>query len=150
MNLMLSLEQFNNEYIYFSDPTINNIMNNASFYRILYSTDLFISNGLYFYMYINHNSIEKYYNKYKCVFDVYNYTYYIDKIKTIESSILDKIKIKNKQCVLKIYEQMKSGIIKLFSEKNNEIHNNNVIIIKIAGIWESETQYGLTYKFIKL
>ena len=50
------------------------------------------------------------------------------------------------QC--KIYEQLKNGNIKVFSESSDKI--NNTFLLKIAGIWETENEYGLTYKFINI
>ena len=48
----------------------------------------------------------------------------------------------------KIYEQIKSGYIKLFSDIGNK--TNCSFILKISGIWETQTNYGLTYKFVKI
>ena len=71
-----------------------------------------------------------------------------DKIKTIEETLLKKINIKNKIVQYKIYEQFKTGNIRLF----NEVENNSScsFILKISGIWENPIYYGLTYKFIKI
>ena len=38
--------------------------------------------------------------------------------------------------------------IKVFSETSDKI--GNTFLLKIAGIWETETEYGLTYKFLIL
>lgn len=148
MNLTLAINQYDIEYVYFCDCTKNNIMNNALFHRILYSTNSFTTNGLYFYIQINYNSIEKYYNKYKCIFNVTNYQELIENLKYIEESILNKINIVSKQKILKIHEQLKNGIIKLFSNDNSK--DSNIFILKIAGVWETEKEIGITYKFIKL
>ena len=58
------------------------------------------------------------------------------------------IEIKNKISQLKIHEQLKNGNIKLFNEVTNK--NNCSFILKISGIWETHSNYGLTYKFIKI
>ena len=72
----------------------------------------------------------------------------IDKIRNIENNILRKINIKNKTPQSKIFEQIRSGNIKIFSD--NIEKNNNTFLLKIAGIWENDINYGLTYKFIKV
>ena len=44
-------------------------------------------------------------------------------------------------------EHIQSGIVKLFNENNN-INENTKLLIKISGIWENTTNYGIIYKFI--
>jgi hypothetical protein len=148
MNIVKSIDQYNEDYIFFSEPIKNNIMNDGNFIRIIYSTPLFILNGIYLSITINHITIEKYYNKFKCSFDTFIYKELIERLKSIEESVLNKLNIKDKIPQYKIYEQLKNGNIKIFSESIDKI--NNTFLLKIAGVWETEYQYGLTYKFIKL
>jgi hypothetical protein len=70
----------------------------------------------------------------------------IDNIQLIEEGLLRKICIQGKIPQYKIYEQLKNGNIKVFSDTSDKI--GNTFLLKIAGIWETETEYGLTYKFI--
>jgi hypothetical protein len=155
MILTLNINQFNNDYIFISEPIKNNIIHQSLYYRILYSNNLFTLNGLYIILDIQYNSIEKYFNKYKCTFDINTYKHYIEQLKQIELDILCKnynsssnSSSNPKQFSLKIYEQLKNGIIKFFSEEYNKQQHN--IILKISGIWETDTQCGLTYKFISV
>jgi len=146
MYLANTIDQYDNKYLYFCDSIRNNIMNDGSFIRILYSTELITLNGIFIIINLNDITSEKYYNKYKCSFNVLSHKEIIDKIKNIEEDILIKYKT-NKTPLYKIYDQMKTGHIKVFSDiKNNE---NNYFILKISGIWETEDSYGLTYKFFK-
>lgn len=147
MNIVKTIEQYNEDGVYFCDPIKNNIMTEGNFIRILYSTPIFILNGVYLSILINQLTIEKYFNKYKCSFDVHSHSTTIDKIRTIEEGILRKINIRNKIPQCKIFEQVRSGNIKIFSD--NIEKNNNMFLLKIAGIWETDCNYGLTYKFIK-
>jgi hypothetical protein len=62
---------------------------------------------------------------------------------------LKKINIKNKFAQNKIYDQLKNGNIKIFSDVNPKTYMNT-FLLKISGIWETETQYGVTYKFSKI
>jgi hypothetical protein len=148
MNIVTTLDQYDNNSVYFSEPIKNNIMNDGYFLRIIYSTPLFILNGIYISININHVTIEKYYNKFKCSFDVNLYKDLIDKLYVIEDNIIKKINIKGKIPQYKIHDQLKNGHIKIFSE--NVDKNTNLFLLKIAGIWETDMFYGLTYKFIKL
>ena len=142
------MEQYNEDCVYFCDPIKNNIMNDGNFIRILYSTPMFILNGIYMSISINQLTIEKYFNKYKCSFDIGTHINIIQRIKIIEENILHKINIKGKIPQYKIYEQIGNGNIKIFAD--NIEHISNQFLLKIAGIWETEYNYGLTYKFILL
>jgi hypothetical protein len=148
MNIVKNIDQYNDNFVYFCDPIKNNIMNNGNFIRILYSTSIFVLNGIYLNISINQLTIEKYFNKYKCSFDIGAHTNLIQRIKIIEENILRKINILGKLPQYKIYEQISNGNIKIFSDNIDNITNN--FLLKIAGIWETEYHYGLTYKFIKL
>ena len=148
MNIVKHIEQYNEDCVYFCEPIKNNIMNNGNFIRIIYSNKLFTLNGIYINLNINHTSIEKYYNKYKCSFDVNQYKELINNVRSIEEGILKKLTITDKTPQYKIYEQLKNGNIKVFSDLSDKI--GNMFMLKIAGVWETDTEYGLTYKFIIL
>jgi hypothetical protein len=148
MNIVKKLEQYDDDNIFYCEPIKNNIMNDGNFIRILYSTPHFILNGIYLLVELNDIVIEKYYNKFKCTFDVFTHHYIIEHIKLIEEKLLSKYNNKYKVPQYKIYEQIKNGNIKIFCDNLNK--NNNFFILKISGIWETELSYGLTYKFIKI
>jgi hypothetical protein len=123
-------------------------MNNGNFIRIIYSTSLFVLNGIYININLNCVSVDKYYNKYKCSFDTIQYKEIIEKLRLIEEGLIKKSSILGKVPQFKIYEQLKNGNIKVFSDTSEKI--GNTFLLKIAGIWETETEYGLTYKFLIL
>jgi hypothetical protein len=158
MNLILNIEQYNDNHIFFSDPIKNNIMNFDKFIRIIYSPLTFGTNGIL--LNINIRDIinyEKFYNKYKCFFNTSSHKNLIEQLQNIEMNLLKKSNIKNKIPHYKIYEQIKSGNIKFFLENNKLVNNklvnqliNNNFILKISGIWETDNDYGLTYKFLKV
>ena len=154
MNILKSIDQYDENYVFFFEPIKNNILNDGNFIRIVYSTPQFILNGIYLLIPLNDIIIEKYYNKYKCNFNVTTHEYLLQSIKKIEENILEKYSIGcnenlNKIPNFKIYEQMKNGNIKIFSE-NIKKSLHHLFVLKISGIWETETCYGLTYKFIKI
>lgn len=146
MNLVKLIEQYDNNNLIFCEPVKNNIMNNGNFIRILYSTPNMILNGVYLLINLYDVHCEKYYNKYKCNFNISTHKDIIDNIKIIEEDILKKYKV-NKIPLFKIYEQFSSGYIKIFSDLENK--SKYSFILKISGIWETQINYGLTYKFIK-
>jgi hypothetical protein len=148
MNVVENIEQYNEKNIYFCEPIKNNVMNNGNFIRIIYSNDIFILNGVNLFVKLYDVVYEKYYNKYKCSFNLITQSRLIDTVKQIEEELLEKVNIRNKIPQFKIYEQLKNGNIKLFME-NSENLTNGDFMLKISGVWETDTNYGLTYKFIK-
>lgn len=148
MNIVKTIEQYNIKNVYFSEPIKNNIMNDGTFTRIIYSTNTFVLNGIFLFITLIPTYIDKYYNKYKYFFDVKQNKDIIDQLQLIESNILSQHSIKNKVPQYKIKEQLESGFIKFFDETINK--SDNSFILKISGIWENDTNYGITYKFTKI
>ena len=128
MNIVKTLDQYDENCIYFCDPIKNNVMNEGNFIRILYSTPTFVLNGVYLLIRLNDIIVEKYYNKYKCIFNVNNHKDIIEGVKTIEDNLLKKINVKNKFAQNKIYEQLKNGNIKIFSDLNPKTYMNTFLL----------------------
>lgn len=151
MNVVLGLEQFDVNNVYFQESVKNTIMDNSNFIRVIYSNSLFMLNGIFIKFNLNILYTEKSFNKFKCVFDKQRNTTEMLAISTIEKELLSKIHIVNKKPINRITEQLTNGYIKIFID-NNKLYNNNnqhEFILKISGIWENETDYGITYKFIE-
>ena len=148
MNIAKNIEQYDDNNIFFCEPTKNNVMNEGNFIRILYSTHNFILNGIYLLITFNDISCEKYYTKYRCCFNVNTHIDIINNLKNIEENILKKYENINKLPQYKIYEQLRNGNLKIFTDIGNKTICS--FILKISGIWETEDKYGLTYKFIKI
>jgi hypothetical protein len=163
MNLIIKLNEYEDKNIFFSEPIKNTIINEGKFIRIIYSTQQFILNGIYLLIYIKNVSYEKYYNKYKYNFNIISNTEIINNIFNIENTLLKKINIQNKTPVFKISEQLKNGNLKIFTnndEINDDVNDtyfyekinekNNMFLLRISGIWETDLYYGITYKFTKI
>ncbi len=149
MNIALNINQFHSNNIYFCDPIKNNVVSDGLFIRIIYSNDYFVTNGINLFVQLQDLSIEKFYNKYKCSFNLFNNRKIIENIQQIEENILKNINIKNKIIQKTLTEQLRIGNIKIFSE-NIDMTNNYLFVLKISGIWETDTHIGLTFKFSKI
>ena len=149
MNVVLDIDDCKLENVFFQDSVKNTVMDNSNFIRTLYSTNLFTLNGIFLKTSINTSYVEKYFNKYKCIFDKELNRTVIDKMLLIEKNILQKVEIKNKNAAYRIEDQLSGGNIKLFTD-NLEKSLENQYIFKISGIWETETDYGVTYKFMNI
>ncbi len=122
MNLALDCNLYNINYIFFYDPVKNTVMDDSKFIRIIYSDENIILNGLYLKIVKIDNSNEM-----------------LNEIDTIEKNILEKYNSK-KGINLRIREQLSYIIKKNLQDK--------FFILKISGIWETDTNIGITYKFL--
>jgi len=154
MYITLSPEQLDTNNIVVSERTINNIMDNAYFYRIFYSDEYMNLNGIFIYFTLTNIKIEKYFNKIKCFFLDEQNKAIIEKIKNIEKYILEKFgnfNLKKKIPTYRIEEQIDNKFIKLYSDITEMEKKQNIqLILKISGIWEDDNKYGITFRFLLL
>ena len=137
MNVVL--DEINYKNIYFQKSVKNTIMDKSFFKGILYSTHNMCLNNICLILPYTINKYTCSYNKIKLHIQCNNILFY----KELEEQILELSNIKNKNKNISLYTTLCSGIIRMIS--NNKPSN---IILKVSGVWESEFEYGLTYKFI--
>lgn len=150
MNIAIPIEKYKDNKYLFLDPIENTIIKDSIFHRIILSNNFISMNNINIKIVLKNAVIEKYYNKYKCSIDVFSD--YIKDIIEVENNILSSINIDNKERKKNIYEQLNSGSLRIFSDSNleNKLYDNLNIILKISGIWETECEYGITFKFFAL
>jgi hypothetical protein len=164
LNASININQYNSNNIILLEPIKNNIIEKSKFIRILYSDSNIIMNGLS--IFLTFNIINYIYdNSYNNLMNTYRYKIIADKernndiinfIKNIENDIYNKIIINNKHNIkkrfnCKLTEQMNTYFIKFTNEiknPNKQLEKTNNFILKISGIWETETEFGITYKFL--
>lgn len=147
MNVILIPSQFEKKHIYFYEPIENTIMDNSQFIKIVYSTEDLILNGVYLLMNLTITNKEVYFKKMKYNFDMNINKELIKSICLIEQQILENYKVVNKTKKLNIYESLISGSIKIYPPPETTKSPNN-FILKISGVWENESEFGLTFKIL--
>ena len=70
MNIAIKIEQYDSNKIFFCESIKNSIINEGIFIRILYSTSYVVINGVFLLINLNDITFNKYYNKFKCNFNV--------------------------------------------------------------------------------
>ena len=118
--------------IFISESNKNNSNN---FIKIFYSNNLFFLNSIYINLHLTNLKIQN--NRI-----IFENLYNIEKIKNIESFILNNINI-NKDPIMKLANILDNNILKF----GNEIFKHN--ILKISGIWETNDNYGITFKILE-
>ena len=140
MNLVLDIDDFKCENIFFSDSIKNTVMNDSSFIRIIYSNKSIVLNGIYVKIVLT-NEITK------CRFlENSNNKKIMQFVENLEKNILDFYD-SDKIHTFKIIDQLIFIISKYF---NDHRWNPYQFILKISGIWETQTHIGITYKFINI
>lgn len=153
MYLTIPSNNFEINNVIISDKSKNNIIENSFFYRMYYSNKLFSTNGIYIRFNLYDLDIEEYYSKIKC-----NFSRYEEKNKTvirqltnIEHEILKNYIQLTQHPVYTIREQLMNYYIKLFHKENykliGKIPKLN-IILKISGLWLTNKEHGLTFRFL--
>jgi len=143
--------QFVIENLFFMDRVKNVIMKNCDFIKFLYSDKDCVMNSIYFHVPLIITGQERSFHKTRLLYDTLNNINitYIRQIYMIEKTILDYFISNGKKPIYKISENMYNGNIH-FTETEQLFTNNakGKFIIKFSGIWENNTEYGITYKFI--
>ena len=151
MSVIFNFNDFQINELYFTESVKNNVKTNSYFNRIIYSTDYFSLKNIYFNFTISNFTYKEQYLKTIIYFKESENDFNV--IYEIERQILNKF-IQYKQLyniylqpVFSIQNQFKHDYIKVF--KNNNIYNNETeIFLKISGIWQTDNNVGITYKFI--
>ena len=124
---VLDLNAYCKDNFYFLD-TKPNIVIEGIFTKVIYTHQLFTLNATYFIL----------------PFEKSNET--LKAINDLESTILDNykefLKIQNKTPKYSITKHLNCRKFKINARDIN-------VILKISGIWESSTEYGITYKIIE-
>jgi hypothetical protein len=149
MNIIINKDDFNPDYVFFQNSVKNIIMQDGNFTRIIYSNSLFILNSIIVTIDLHITHYEKYFNKYKYFFDCTyeNTRKELEKISLIEKQILDRIQFPNKKPIYRIHQQISYGNIKFYTD-TIQYNSEQKIYIKLSGIWETATEYGVSFKFI--
>lgn len=139
MNIVLDKVDYSINNVYFNEPVKNSIIENSKFIRIIYSTDIIIMNGIYIKIELNKPVRVPDLINQKLIFTLETNESLINYIRQLEIDILEKINIQTKRKTFKLLDYFVTGYIK---------HTNYSFILKISGIWETEKEYGLTFKII--
>ena len=148
MNIAVDMNEFNINNVFYQKPINNTVMEDSNFIRILYSDELITINGIFIKINLKIESIDAYYNKYRCAYQENLNREVINYIKNLETMILHNYK-SSKKPAYKIKEQLDTMSIKIFTETNVRKVPTE-FILKISGLWETTTEYGITYKFTNI
>ena len=151
---------FNIHDVYYCKPIRNKIMPGGMFIRLIYSNELVSINGIHVSFCLHGRIQEIYNNKFKYTHIANEHDDMISSINIIEHHILVNANITNKTPQYKLREQLQSGCFKYFQDNiptakttkqgQQQPAGFTNFVLKISGIWTTESEYGITYKFTKV
>jgi hypothetical protein len=160
MNILLYSNDFDISNIYFLDKKKNMIMDGV-FTKIIYSNNCISMNGLYIDVPIK-NIINKNNSKNIIQFDAISNKEIIQKMVDIEKQLLNyyvqyfslsyekrETNIQNKTIIYNLKNQIQNGSIKYYKEYEYYSQKPCLFYIKFSGIWENQTEIGITFKLIE-
>ena len=152
MNIVYDINDYSKDKFFFLETKRNTIMD-GYFTKILYSNEYLTTIGIYLTVEFQGASIHLVNNKNILYFDKKSYNNNLcKKISEIEKDILEYYKILfncKKNLVTILSDHLNNNCLKLYMKENNKSNSMNTII-KISGIWETEKDFGITYKFIEV
>lgn len=150
--LVLDLYNYDQNSFYYLD-TEKNILMDGTFTKIIYTHSFYTMNGLYFYFPIQYSYLEPYGDKYFIHFDpntLDNKTL-LDIILKLETQILlhyATFTNRRKMSNMTMYKQLLKGKMRIH-ETCKSSTTSHQYILKISGIWETEKEVGITYKWLE-
>ena len=151
MLVLLNDKQYNKDNIILLDRNTNAIMNNGYFHRMYYSNQHFTMNGVYLHYHLVNIVIQEDFNKIVIFIQNNYYNFVYESIKNIERGIANKYyPYMKKVFVSKIADYFGNNKIRLFNDNHikNGTYECKKLILKISGLWETENQYGVTFKLL--
>jgi len=142
MNLYHKINDIDYQNFYFYKPVVNKITHYSYFYKLMYDVQLFTLNSLNIEIDIESYEIIEENKKYRVTIKIKED--FLDKIKLLEENIIKKITTtckQNSSCYKYLTFNKLSYIYDKYPEKIN-------LILRISGLWETNTSIGITSKII--
>ena len=141
----------NKNNIILLERNTNAVMNNGYFHRMYYSNQHFTMNGIYLHYNLDNIVIQEDFNKIVIFMQNNYYNFIYESIKNIEKGIANKYyPYMKKVFVSKIADYFGNNKIRLFNDNHikNGTYEGKKLILKMSGLWETENQYGVTFKLL--
>lgn len=149
MYIVIKLSDFKYNNIFFKRAVKNKVIENSIFSRIIYSDSIMCTTGLFIKIPLKIELLERFHNNYKCSFTIQDNEKTITELEKIERNILNLVNIKGKKVKYGISNHLRCGTLKFYT---NHLDNHVLgqYILKISGVWETERNYGVTYKILDI
>lgn len=144
MNIAIPLTSYNPHNIFLCDTVKNTVMDNSTFTRVLFSNSFVTLVGLHFQLCIKGTRDDFYFQKVRTIFKVEENEEMINLVERIENNLLSMIRC-GKRRITKLSDQLRNGVLRSATHACWD-STGPFFVLKITGIWETEREYGITYK----
>lgn len=146
MIVPLSLHECNAHNLMLSERVPNNVLADGWFTRVQMATAHGYFHSVYLRIPLVWSHIERQFAKYHVHFVPAQHPWIITHLQRLEHQMLNAFQaqhphVLHKERALHLSHQFQQGVLRLHAAPQ-------ILLLKIAGIWESETAYGLTFKFL--
>jgi hypothetical protein len=157
MNIILDISQIETMNFVFLEKK-KNIIVDGYFTKIIYSDPFVTLNSIYIYFPIQFQYVDKNVVKNIVFFTPSQNMTLMKEITQLEEQIIKYYKKEmniQKMNNSSLYNQLKTGKIKIYKEYNNETVQSNMMVnsnmvLKISGVWETTHEIGIAYKFLEM
>ena len=149
--LVLDLYHYDPQCFYYLDSQKNALMDGL-FTKVIYTHSYFTMNGLYFYFPVQPSYLEPSKDKYFVNFDpnVTQNKAIMDILFKLETQILlhyASFVNRRKTSNMTMYRHLLKGKFRIHQSSPPDTFNKYTYVLKISGIWETDTEFGVTYKW---
>jgi len=154
MNVVIGGEMITKKNIFFYDEVDNKVVPDSLFVQTGFSNGLFSMSGIYINTFFTVMRSDKYFKKYKYILDPKINTTQIETLIKIEELILNSIDRPNLSKIYRLKDQLASLSILVFDcvdvlNNNHKSYDIN-LMLKISGVWITENDCGITFKFFHI
>lgn len=149
MFMIIPIDDVYNNAIQYGEKVNNIIIRDSLFVKLFYSTSTVVLNGIFIGTHFTNIKTKIQQEDTKIYFERdSNYQNTIDKLEEIEKNILYQYNGIHKQTPqFRLKQQFIRQYLKIpYNVESNELR----LLIKISGIWITNTEYGITFKFIPI
>ena len=154
MNVVVECDMINKKNIYFYDEVENKIMPDSLFIQTGFSNELFSLSGIYITTEFVVTNTDRYFKKYKYMLHPIGNAAQFDSLIKIEKMILTSIDRPQLTKIYRLKEQLSSLSIILFDGcdtlYNKHVTDRRSLMLKISGIWITDSNCGITFKFFHI
>ena len=152
MNMYITSDivDFNIKNVFLHEPVKNVLKTGCEFMKVIYSTKLFVMNGMYLDIVFKNTEIQRRKDTYRMRVDRVSNKDILETISRIERDLLDLLPSDLSRIYSLRSEYDKMRQLKKYGgvELASGIHNNLVCTLRIFGVWKDSSKCGLNYQFM--
>lgn len=148
MNIALSLERARRLTVFYYPPVKNTVMENSNFVRLVHTDAHMALNSAFIEIPLHGVSADRHFNRARYLFSPGSNRGVIESVRALEESLLAGAGCPWASTQLRVSDQLASGALRIFSDcREGGYGNTKLFLLKISGIWVTDRDKGLTYKF---